>query len=642
MEAPSDGDAEQREHATSEQSAEPAKQHRVLPLRCRLKLCHLRARHRLKPALLYIAALTTLGCIMALADGCGVPQVLDNATIMWCGRRWVQDIAVSASFGEEPIPAGTQEFYINLGISVVLITVAGVMAGLTMGTVSMESTYLHILQATGTPAQRRQAKSLSFFVSRHHLTLVTLLLANAAANEMLPIFLDQIVDPATAVLISVTAVLIFGEIIPSAICTGPAQLRVAAALTPLLWVFVVALFPIAYPISRFLDCCLGEDHGTRYRRDELKEFIRLHGSVRHAANRFRDNAKHSHDADTGDGLLSKSDSKQPLLPSAGSGAGSAASAAYGSAVDDVAFSVRHSASFKAHGSGLASSDQQVRAAVSTVGARAASVVDSADMAGMLVIAKSTSKRAHGKRSHAAKGSSSLRVVPEQALIDSDGSDDEGEGGSEQFVESHALLTDEVKMLEGVLELHKQSIDTVMTPIERVFALDTTAKMDRATMVRVLESGFSRVPVHAPGDSDAYTGFILVKMLIRLDPEDAVPVSSLRLLPALAIHPRVSLFDALNAFQTGRAHLAFVTEQDEELAACLEAGSVPPSHVQVQGLVTIEDVLEAIIKEDIEDEADLLRSTGRLKNYVRAGAAAAGAAGGAAAAADGHHSASSRV
>ena len=43
---------------------------------------------------------------------------------------------------------------------------------------------------------------------------VTLLLMNAACNEALPLFLDNLMDPATTVIVSVTAVLLFGEIIP--------------------------------------------------------------------------------------------------------------------------------------------------------------------------------------------------------------------------------------------------------------------------------------------------------------------------------------------------------------------------------------------------------------------------------------------
>ena len=40
---------------------------------------------------------------------------------------------------------------------------------------------------------------------------MTLLLVNAAAMEALPIFLDRLVSPTMAIILSVTAVLFFGE-----------------------------------------------------------------------------------------------------------------------------------------------------------------------------------------------------------------------------------------------------------------------------------------------------------------------------------------------------------------------------------------------------------------------------------------------
>jgi metal transporter CNNM len=48
-------------------------------------------------------------------------------------------------------------------------------------------------------------------VQRHHLLLVTLLMANALAMEALPLFLDRVLPSWAAVLLSVTAVLFFGE-----------------------------------------------------------------------------------------------------------------------------------------------------------------------------------------------------------------------------------------------------------------------------------------------------------------------------------------------------------------------------------------------------------------------------------------------
>lgn len=70
----------------------------------------------------------------------------------------------------------------------------------------------------------KAAKRVLPILQQHHWLLVTLLLANAAAMEALPIFLDALVPAYAAVIISVTAVLIFGEIIPQAVCTGPSQI----------------------------------------------------------------------------------------------------------------------------------------------------------------------------------------------------------------------------------------------------------------------------------------------------------------------------------------------------------------------------------------------------------------------------------
>lgn len=71
----------------------------------------------------------------------------------------------------------------------------------------------------------RQFTSLYTYILRslypclQHFLLVTLLLCNAAAMEALPLFLDRLADPVSAILISVTAVLVFGEILPQAVCS---------------------------------------------------------------------------------------------------------------------------------------------------------------------------------------------------------------------------------------------------------------------------------------------------------------------------------------------------------------------------------------------------------------------------------------
>jgi metal transporter CNNM len=53
----------------------------------------------------------------------------------------------------------------------------------------------------------------------HEAVQVSLLLLNAAAIEALPIVLDKLMAEWASILVSVTAVLFMGEILPQAICS---------------------------------------------------------------------------------------------------------------------------------------------------------------------------------------------------------------------------------------------------------------------------------------------------------------------------------------------------------------------------------------------------------------------------------------
>ncbi|XP_059165428.1 uncharacterized protein LOC131947999 isoform X2 [Physella acuta] len=150
------------------------------------------------------------------------------------------------------------------------------MSGLTMGLLSLDSTTLITLKDGGTPSQKKYARRILPVVKKHHLLLVTLLLSNSAAVEAMPIFLDRISNPIIAITISVTAVLIFGEVIPQAVCTRYG-LAIGAYLSPLVYLLMAVFFIISFPLSLLLDCCLGKEHGTFFRRAQLKALIEIHG-----------------------------------------------------------------------------------------------------------------------------------------------------------------------------------------------------------------------------------------------------------------------------------------------------------------------------------------------------------------------------
>lgn len=159
---------------------------------------------------------------------------------------------------------------------ILLIVTAGMMAGLTMGLMSLDKLNLTILHMEGTALEQERAKRLLTVIKDRHLLLVTLLLVNAGANEALPVFLNRLVSETTAILISVTCVLFFGEIIPSAFFSGPNQVYIASLFVPFVKILICITYPISYPISKILDCVLGKDHDTtHYKRNELKALVIL-------------------------------------------------------------------------------------------------------------------------------------------------------------------------------------------------------------------------------------------------------------------------------------------------------------------------------------------------------------------------------
>jgi len=169
------------------------------------------------------------------------------------------------------------DFFIHIVIIVFLVLFAGSMSGLTLGLMSMSLVDLEVLAKSGTPNDRKHAEKILPVVKKQHLLLCTLLICNAAAMEALPIFLDGLITAWGAILISVTLILLFGEIIPQSVCSRYG-LAIGAAVAPFVRVLVFICYPVAYPISKLLDCLLGHGHVALFRRAELKTLVDFHGN----------------------------------------------------------------------------------------------------------------------------------------------------------------------------------------------------------------------------------------------------------------------------------------------------------------------------------------------------------------------------
>jgi len=129
---------------------------------------------------------------------------------------------------------------------------------------------------------------------------------------------------------------------------------------------------------------------------------------------------------------------------------------------------------------------------------------------------------------------------------------EGKGGE--------LSGDEVKIITGALALSNKPAFMAMTPLSISFMLPSDTVLSRDVIRSILESGYSRIPIHVPGRREDIIGLIIVKELLLLDPEDEIPVLSTRV--KLYSLPRmdatISMYDVLNIFQTGKSHMAVLT------------------------------------------------------------------------------------
>lgn len=144
-----------------------------------------------------------------------------------------------------------------------MVAGSGLFSGLTVGYLSIDDLILELRSKNGTEEEKKYAEKVLPILAKRHWLLVTLLLMNALCVEALPLFLDKIVPEFFAILISVSFVLLFGEIIPQAYCTGPSQVKIAALIAPFTHFLMYFTYPISYPISVLLDNLLGEHHKSR-------------------------------------------------------------------------------------------------------------------------------------------------------------------------------------------------------------------------------------------------------------------------------------------------------------------------------------------------------------------------------------------
>lgn len=161
-------------------------------------------------------------------------------------------------------------------------------------------------------------------------------------------------------------------------------------------------------------------------------------------------------------------------------------------------------------------------------------------------------------------------------------EDELQDAVEQVSDVGLIEEEQSKIVQSVLDFDDKNVKQILTPKEKIFALDINDLDHEKLKAIILKTSYSRIPVYE-GEFDNFIGVLLVKTYFKeIYSNPDVDIRSLLQKPYFVSSRTMidSLFDGFNKQQT---HIALVRNNKK----------------QVIGMVTMEDVLEELVSDIAE-------------------------------------------
>ncbi len=150
-----------------------------------------------------------------------------------------------------------------------------------------------------------------------------------------------------------------------------------------------------------------------------------------------------------------------------------------------------------------------------------------------------------------------------------------------------LDDDEVTIIRGALKLSEKRVRDIMTPLDQAYWMTPNTLIDADKIDEIQDENWSRIPILNPQLTECY-GVLLMKDLVDIDfDERPYAVHELELHPTKVVGNMTALDTMFRKFIGSHAHLMPVERGDK-----------------IVGIVTIEDLIEEIIGQEIEDETDV--------------------------------------
>ena len=167
-------------------------------------------------------------------------------------------------------------------------------------------------------------------------------------------------------------------------------------------------------------------------------------------------------------------------------------------------------------------------------------------------------------------------------------EEEIRGVIDQGLAEKALEREETELVHGALRFDDKAVRSVMVPRTKMFTMHAKTILFEA-LHDINQSGHSRIPIH--GDTrDEIVGFVHIRDALKAieDGRRAVTLEQIAREPVFTSAEK-PINAMLREMQGRKTHMAIVVDE----------------HGGVEGLVTLEDLLEEIVG-DIEDESDEAR------------------------------------
>jgi metal transporter CNNM len=154
-------------------------------------------------------------------------------------------------------------------------------------------------------------------------------------------------------------------------------------------------------------------------------------------------------------------------------------------------------------------------------------------------------------------------------------------------EHSAIDEDEERIVHGALQFSHMRVKEVMTSASDVFAFPETQQLNDAFFKEVNERGFSRLPVYRDNKANI-TGILYVKDLIVEDENITIAATNEAFdRKFLTVKDNSLLDQVLTRMLKTRQHIAIVRDHNDNYA----------------GVISLEDIIEEIIQQEIVDEDD---------------------------------------